>query len=151
MDIISPPVAFHFSVSFSGFVPPVLDTSFQEVSGLESEIETTPLVEGGENTFVHQLPTKVKHPNLVLKRGLTSQLSGLVYWCRSTLEDGFAQPITTKDMSVKLLNASGIPVAFWSITNAYPVRWTIGGFDAMKNELAIETIELAYNTIQRSV
>lgn len=151
MDVISPPVAFHFSVGFLGMSPPVLDMAFQEISGLESEIEVTELQEGGENRFQHRLPVKVKHSNLVLKRGLSSRASGLVQWCKNTLEGGLAEPIMPKDISVKLLGATGSPVANWSITNAYPVKWQVGSFDAMKNELAIETIELAYNTVERTI
>jgi hypothetical protein len=44
------------------------DTSFQEVRGIGSEIETEEVVEGGENRFVHRLPKAVKHPQLELKR-----------------------------------------------------------------------------------
>lgn len=151
MDPFAPPVAFHFSVTFLGLMPPVPDMAFQEVSGLETELEVKALEEGGENTFVHQLPVKVKQPNLVLKRGLTTQASGLLQWCKSTLEGGFAEPITPKDLTVSLLNEMGLPVAVWSVGNAYPVKWAVGGFDAMKNELAIETIEFAVNGVQRTV
>ncbi len=51
---------------------PVFDAAFQEVGGLEAEIEVETVVEGGENRFVHRLPKPVKHPNLSLKRGLAS-------------------------------------------------------------------------------
>ena len=33
------------------------------------ELGTEELVEGGENRFAHQLPTGLRHGNLVLKRG----------------------------------------------------------------------------------
>ncbi|GFE50685.1 phage tail protein [Roseobacter cerasinus] len=151
MALFDPPVAFHFSVMFMGLFPPVPDMAFQEVSGLESSIELEPLVEGGENRFVHQLPKPAKRPNLQLKRGMTTAASGLVQWCKSTLEGDFAKAITPKDINVSLLNASRMPVASWSIGNAFPVKWSVGNFDAMKNELAIETIELAYTTLKRNM
>lgn len=151
MDLLTPPVAFHFSVMFMGAMPPVPDMAFQEVSGLESGLETEQLVEGGENRFVHQLPKPHKQGNLKLKRGMTTAASGLVQWCKSTLENDLAKPIEPKDITVSLLNEMRAPVAVWSIGNAYPVKWTVGGFDAMKNELAVETIELAYTTLKRKV
>lgn len=149
MDLFDPPVAFHFSVVFVGLVPPVPDMAFQEVSGLESGIDLEPLVEGGENRFVHQLPKPAKRTNLSLKRGMTTSTSGLVQWCKSTLEGDFAEAIVPKDMTVSLLNQMRIPVASWSVGNAFPVKWSVGNFDAMKNELAVETIELAYTTLKR--
>ncbi len=151
MALFDPPVAFHFSVMFLGFFPPVPDMAFQEVSGLESGIDLEPLVEGGENRFVHQLPKPASRSNLQLKRGLTTAASGLVQWCKSTLEGDFADAIVPKDINVSLLNEMRIPVASWSIGNAFPVKWSVGGFDAMKNELAIETIELAYTTLKRNI
>lgn len=149
MDLFDPPVAFHFSVVFVGMVPPVPDMAFQEVSGLESGIDLEPLVEGGENRFVHQLPKPAARSNLQLKRGMTTAASGLVQWCKSTLEGDFAEAIVPKDINVSLLNQMRIPVASWSVGNAFPVKWSVGNFDAMKNELAIETIELAYTTLKR--
>ncbi|MFK7871021.1 MAG: phage tail protein [Roseobacter sp.] len=149
MDLFTPPVAFHFSVMFVGLIPPVPDMAFQEVSGLEHGLDTEAVVEGGENRFVHQLPKPAKRGNLKLKRGMTTAMSGLVQWCKSTIEGDFSETITTKDIGVSLLNEMRLPVAAWSIENAYPVKWTVGGFDAMKNELAVETIELAYTTLIR--
>lgn len=151
MDLFSPPVAFHFSVMFMGFTPPVPDMAFQEVSGLESGLDVDAVVEGGENRFVHQLPKPAKRSSLKLKRGMTTYASGLVQWCKSTIEGGFAEAITPKDLTVSLLNEMRLPVAVWSVGNAYPVKWTIGTFDAMKNELAVETIELAYHTLERKI
>jgi phage tail-like protein len=149
MALLDPPVAFHFSVVFIGFIPPVPDMAFQEVSGLETSLDLESVAEGGENRFVHQLPKPAKRSNLKLKRGMTTAASGLVQWCKSTLEGDFAVPIVPKDMTVSLLNEYRIPVAVWSIGNAFPVKWTVGNLDAMKNELAVETIELAYTTLKR--
>lgn len=149
MDLFTPPTAFHFNVAFQGLVPPVPDMAFQEVSGLETDISVEDYQEGGENRFVHKLPKQVSHPNLKLKRALTTMASGLVVWCKMSVEGGFSTPIKPHNIGVSLLNGMRIPVANWAITNAYPVKWTVGDFDAMKNELAVETIELSYQTIQR--
>lgn len=151
MDLLSPPVAFHFTVLFAGIAPPVPDMAFQEVSGLEHGLDTEPVVEGGENRFVHQLPKPAKRGNLKLKRGLTTYASGLVQWCKSTIEGDFTQDIVPKDLTISLLNEMRTPVAVWSVGNAYPVKWSVGTFDAMKNELAVETIELAYNALKRKM
>jgi phage tail-like protein len=33
----------------------------------------------------------------------------------------------------------------WSFHNAWPVKWSIGGLNAQKNEIAMETLEFVYS------
>jgi len=143
-----PPPAFYFKVEFlaSGGM---FDTSFKEVSGISFEMKTQEVEEGGENRFVHKLPNGVKHSNLVLKRGVEDLTSPLVLWCQDVLDDGFQNGIETRTVMVKLLDADQTPIRNWSFSDAYPVKWEIGGFDSQKNEVAIETIELAYTSVLR--
>ena len=138
-----PPVAFHFAVSF-GTATRDADCSFREVSGLGPEMETETVVEGGENRFVYQLPKAVKHPRLVLKRGVAPFTSRLVTWCRDVLEGGLAWPVTTKLMHVALLDATGQPLRAWSFENAFPVKWEVDPFQSEKNDVAMEKVELSY-------
>ncbi len=82
-----PPVAFYFSVYINGIRRDAGDNSFQEVSGLNVELETEDVAEGGENRFVHNLPKQIKHPKLVLKRGIAEKkspwwLGAWRYWSR---------------------------------------------------------------------
>lgn len=63
------PAAFHFTVSF-GDAPGVADCQFVEVGGLAPYMALEDVQEGGENRWVHALPKGIKHPLLVLKRGL---------------------------------------------------------------------------------
>jgi phage tail-like protein len=142
-----PPPAFHFRVVFAGF--PNQDTSFQEVSGIKSEIEFEEVVEGGENRHVHRLPKGVKNSVLSLKRGLADQSSPLVKWCKSVMEGDFSKPIKPMEIKIYLLNEEHNPVRGWSFSNAYPVKWEIDGFNATKNEVAIESIELCYQKLER--
>jgi len=152
MEIISPypHPAFHFKVVFA-LSSGITDMSFQEVSGIGPEIQSEDVTEGGENRFVHRLPKGVKHPRLVLKRGVASQLSPLVRWCRKVLEGDFSEPIVPTQVGVTLLDEKGIPVAVWSVTGAYPVKWEIEAFNSTKNDVAIEKIELNYSYSTREV
>lgn len=143
-----PPPAFYFKVTFSGFGD-YSDHSFQDVSGIEREMKTESYVEGGENTFVHRLPTQVDHQKLVLKRGIAKKTSELVKWCKTVLEDGLSKPITTRLVGVFLMNANGDPIRGWQFTNAYPVKWAVAGFNSTENKVSIETIELSYNNFSR--
>src|SRR3954453_402437 len=44
---------------------------FTEISGLQAEMETLDVLEGGENAFVHRLPGRIKVGTLSLKRGMS--------------------------------------------------------------------------------
>lgn len=145
-----PPSSFYFKVVFAATLG-MTDTSFQKVSGIGSQIETEEVVEGGENRYVHQLPTKVKHPKLVLERGIAAITSPLVIWCRSVLEADFIAPIVPMPISVFLLNENKIPIRAWTFANAYPVNWEVDNFASTKNEVAIEKIELNYNYSNRLI
>jgi phage tail-like protein len=141
-ESIDPRPAFSFKIEVGGSSG--MDTSFQEVGGITSQIETDAHGEGGERGFVHSLPKAVKHPNLVLKRGLGEEASPLVTWCREVFEGGLSAAIETKEVRVTLLNEEGEPLLAWSFANAYPVKWVIGPFNSTENQVAIETVELSY-------
>jgi phage tail-like protein len=144
-----PPAAFYFSVTFDPGGS-IFDGSFSEVSGIGTEFEMEPVAEGGENRYVHQLPTRVKHGNLELKRGITKKMSPLVRWCKQTLEGELAERIELRTVTVSLLNASGAVLRSWQFNDAYPVKWTVDGFSSTKNEVAIEHIALSYTYSQRT-
>ena len=127
------------------------DTSFQEVSGITSEIETETVIEGGENRYVHHLPKGVKHPFLELKRGIAPLTSPLVIWCRSVLELDFVAPIVAMPIAVYLMNEDKVPIRAWTFANAYPVKWEVESFGSTKNEVAIEKIVLSYNYSNRLI
>ncbi len=145
-----PPTAFHFTVGFSG-KGKGMDASFQEVSGIGGEIETEAVREGGENRFVHMLPKGVKQTRLTLKRGLASTSSPLVAWCKDVLEGGLGTAIETRQLDLTLLDEDGDPLRRWSFTNAYPVRWEVESFSSMKNEIAVEKIDLFYTVSTREM
>lgn len=145
-----PPVAFAFSVSIDGNAQGV-DASFSEVSGLESTVDTQEVREGGENRYVHKLPTRVQNSNLVLKRGLMVAASPLYGWCKSVMEDGLAKPIQPKAIIVTLLGPEQSPMIAWSVDRAWPVKWQVAEFRASENALAFETLEFAYATVTRKL
>jgi phage tail-like protein len=137
------PVGFYFKLSFNGE-----DAAFQEVSGISKEISMEEVACGGENRFKYRLPTLVSAQNLVLKRALIPEGSKLIAWCSACIDEGFANPIVPKDVSVQLLNAKGSTCAMWTFHNAYPVKYVISDLRSQENDIVIETIELAYTYFQ---
>lgn len=57
--------------------------------------------------------------------------------------------IPTYDVVIHLLDEKSEPKASWQCIRAYPVKWSLGSFDAVKSELATETVELAYAYMER--
>ena len=115
---------------------------FTEVTGLAAEIETMTYNEGGRNDSVVKLPTRMKHPNLVLKRGVTA-VKDLQQW---TL-DSFMGP-ARKEITLTMYNEGLEKLRTWSFKNAYPVKWTGPNFNAGQNAIATEAIEIVHDGIQ---
>lgn len=141
MAIIYPPTSFSFIVNGVSTLEGI-DSQFQSVSGLSAEVETEEYVEGGENRFKHQLPTRTKYNNLVLKRGMM-QNSGLIEWCKNSIMN---LDFELRDLIITLNGGVGsiAPLMVWKVIGAYPVKWEVSDFNAEENKLAIETIELKY-------
>ncbi|WP_291906817.1 phage tail protein [Chitinophaga sp. CB10] len=155
MPTYYPPAGFHFKVEFVGVDGADADTEqrFQEVSGLNFEIETEELKEGGENRFVYKLPKRAKYSNLILKRGLLKG-SALLKWFKSAMNTYFTVVVydfKPADIVVTLLDEAGEPAAIWNIVQAYPVSWKTSDFRATENSIVIETLEMAYQYFERKM
>lgn len=144
-----PALGFRFAVDFDGGDPAIgpsaADLQFLEVSGLAAELETVTLVEGGENRFAHRLPGRVKHGNLVLKRGHVAD-SALARWVEDAAQGVGVNPV---DVTVKLLDEQHAVLEQWTFVRAWPVKWSLSSFDATKNAYVVDTLELAYQRFER--
>jgi len=154
-QVYYPPGAFYFELTILGspkapWPRTEIDGSFQEISGIDRELDVQAVPEGGENRFAHQLPKRGKHPNLVLKRGVVSENSALANWAEATIASDFSKPIQPRTMLVTLLSAE-YKLIIWTFTNAYPVKWQTSGFKAMENSIAVETLEMAYASVTRQI
>jgi phage tail-like protein len=148
LPFLSPPVGFHFLLRIEGMVlefPGMPDIGFTDATGLEAAITTEEYKEGGENRFAHKLPTAVTYSNLTLKRGLLLGSSAM-RWFRESVETFSFKP---RDITLILLNEEHIPLQAWNFVNAYPIKWTIEGFNAQQNGLVIESIEFAHQYFRR--
>ncbi len=139
-----PPSGFFFTVDLGG---PSIDASFQEVSGLDVERELEEIAEGGLNDYKHRVPKQISYSNLVLKRGLVVENSDLGNWVRETLRSGLSSPIEPKDILIHLLDTGAgkdTPLMSWSVVKAYPVKWSISGFNSTESGIMTETLEFAF-------
>jgi phage tail-like protein len=137
---LEPFPAFNFAVEIEG----LMVGGFTEVSGLESELQTTDYHEGGVNGYVHRLPVNANPANLVLKHGLTAS-SSLWNW----FDNAARGVIQRRNGTIMLLNRRQIPVMWWNFRNALPVRWTGPTLEARSDEVGFESIELAHEGLTK--
>ncbi len=118
---------------------------FSDVSGLQVETEVKEYREGGENSYIHKLagPTRYSQ-NLILKNGFTGD-STLWDWYRKN-RDG---AVEKKTGSIVFLDMAGAEMARYNFYDAYPVKWIGPNLNAMRAEVAVETLELAHHRIER--
>lgn len=147
------PVSFYFKVKLVTLNPMINmlkeDTSFMEVSGINAQLNTEILNEGGNLNYPYHLPNTIKYDNLQLKRGITTLNSNFAVWCLKNLNDNLSGTVSTGCLMVSLLGSDSLPLRAWIFDNAYPVKWNVAPFDSKKNDLAIETIEISYSYFTR--
>lgn len=136
-----PLVGFHFSVIFELLPQFSIDTKFQSVSGLKSTMGFDAITEGGQNQFKISLPRQNTFENLILRRGLTEDISGLRMWVNNALDNFVFHPA---NLVVSLLNEAHDPVKVWYISQAIPLSLDISDFNAEESQLVIETLSLKY-------
>ena len=133
-----PLTGFHFSVSFDSLPSRPVDSRFQDVSGLDVEMEMDSFTEGGQNRFTWQLPRRTRYSDIVLKRGKISD-SAIVKWCKDAMEHFVFSPV---NITISLLNEKHEPVQSWYVVNAIPKKWSLSNFNAEENSIVIESITL---------
>ena len=141
-DRNDPYSAFNFIVEIDG----AQIAAFQEVSGLDSENTPIEYREGADamNT-VRKLPGAEKYPNATFKRGITGS-TALWDWRKEVRDGGTAFP-PTRDVTIKLLDEKHSPVYKWKLTHAWCCKLSGPSLNAKGNEIAIESMELAYERI----
>lgn len=146
MSEMYPPVSFYFALSLpegmggqAGF--------FKEVSGITVDMGTEEISEGGNNPFIHRVPSLPEYSNLVLKRGIIKKDSAIAKWCFDTLAE-MSAAIKTQSIVVSLLDEKGNSLKSWNFVKAFPVKWTTSGFDAGENEILVETLEFSYSFVE---
>ncbi len=131
-----PYLNFNFLVELEGLVV----GGFNDVTGLQSEIEVNDYREGGMNDYIHRLAGPARYPsNLILKHGLTDDAT-LWLWHRDVRRGIIAR----RNVTIMLRDTSGLPVYSWVLERAYPVRWVGPELKADSSTVAIETLELVH-------
>ena len=135
-DRNDPYLGAHFFIEIDG----VDQGGFTECTGLQAEVEVTDFQEGGNNGFIHKLAGRTKWTNVVLKTGVTDS-NDLWEWFQDVSRGDFER----KDVSVVLYDSEQNEVRRWNLREAFPSNWVGPAFNADKQAVAIETLELAHH------
>ena len=120
---------------------------FQEVHGLSLTVGVEEVREGGQNGFVHKLPSRMSWPNLVFRRGVTDS-DALFAWVGKSSGEGFAannNKLTRCTGAVTVVSSTGERLRSWEIEGAFPVRWAGPDLDATRNDPLEEELEVAHH------
>lgn len=135
----------YLSSNFQVQIPGIKPTSFCEVSGLEAEIDVVDYRSGSDTQeSARKLVGLNRFCPVTLKRGVTSDLS-LWQWMNSTMQGD----VTRQSVSIVLLDQNQTPVARWNLLNAWPCKYIGPTLNAQCSDVAIETLVLCYETLQR--
>ncbi len=114
--------------------------SFNGCEGLGCEVVMEQREEGGNNSAVWQLPTRLKYPNIKLTRPITKDTEKVAKWF-STVATGVGH----KTGSITALTLDGTVVARWGLLDVVPVRWTGPSLNPDSPKVATETVEIAHH------
>ncbi len=139
-----PLVGFHFAVDVQGAVTGY----FTECSGLGSEneiIEHKVVNEAGVEVVVKQ-PGRLKWGDIVLKRGITSNMDAWEW--RKMVEDGDVAG-ARQNGSIVMFDQQLTEVARWNFENAWPLKISGPSVKSDGNEVGVEELTIAHEFIVR--
>jgi phage tail-like protein len=118
---------------------------FQEVTGLGTEVAITEYRHGNEKSNnVRKLTGLNKAADVTLKRGILGT-DVLFSWM-----DGIRKgnPSDLRTVKVELLSEDHTTVMTWNLLRARPMKLTYGPLSAKANDVAMEEMVLAYETME---
>ena len=132
--------AFRFAVQIEG----ITEAVFTECTLPTLEVEVHQQMEGGLNNAVHHLPGRVKAGKITLKRGISSS-DKLLAWYMDNAQGKISS--SRRTVSVVMYDSLLEEVMRWNFEGAFPSRWTGPSFVSGNSALAIETLELSYQSM----
>ncbi len=134
---------YRFRVEISG----VAQANFCEVIIPDSTSEVIEVREGTDAITVRKQSGRLSYGNLVLKWGLTASME--LYNWRKMIEQGKIGSMR-RNIAVVLIDEEGNDAARWEFSNAWPSRYKAPDLNAQGNEIAIETLEIVFESMQRA-
>ncbi len=139
-----PFTAFNFSIEITkaGDASQLCSAAFSECDGLEMTMDVKTIREGGANTRQVRLSGAVAYGQLTLKRGMTPNFD-LWDWFSAVLVD----PSLRASAEVVLLGPDGAVRARFVLDRCVPVKLKAPPLNAKDGAVAIEELQLAYESL----
>ena len=130
---------FKFRVEIDGLT----SSGFSECTGLESEVSCIDYREGADH-LTRKLPGLHKVSDITLKRGVTKSTE--LYEWHKNIVNGVSD---RRNGTIILMDDDGSDVVRWKFSDGFPRKYEGPSFNAKGNEVAIETLEICCERIER--
>ncbi len=140
-DAIWPLPKFHFAVQLGDDQATV---NFQEVDGLDSETQVIEYRHGNSPIYYPiKMPGLGKVGNVTMRRGIFVNDNAFWAWYNEIKMNTIAR----RTVVINLLDENGEPKRTWTLNNAWPTKITGTDLKSEGNEVAVESVEVAYETL----
>lgn len=131
--------------------------AFSEVSGVEASVDVIEFRQGNSSSLAPvKIPGLVKHGNVTLKFGYTLD-SAFKTWVMECVSETRGE-MPRSDVQIEMIDINGgapqtIPASttdggrIWVLTNAWVTKYSAPDLNASTSEVAIESVELAYEEL----
>lgn len=138
-----PYTSYHFAVDINGDI----QGRFVECSPIEVDVEAIKYREAGRSQHVHVLPGRVEYADVTLRYGMTK--SGQLWdWMQKSVNG----TVERQNISIVMFGHDGnTEVLRWNLIDCWPRRWRGAALDAMSNEVAVESLVLVFERLERVV
>lgn len=125
----------------------IIQAGFSEITVPDSTSDIVEYREGKDSPTMRKLLGLTKFGNITLKWGVTDSLELYEKW-RKPVEEGNMKA-ARKSVAIILMSEDGSPAARWEFENAWPIKYDAPDMSAKGNEVAIETLEIAHESMKR--
>lgn len=131
--------------------------AFNEVTGIEATVDVIEFRQGNAHSLAPvKIPGLVKHGNVTLKMGYTDGNS-IKTWIEECVKETRGE-IPRRNVTIEMIDIrKGSPSTIqttttnqnlsWVLNNAWVTKYTAPDFNAMTSEIAIESMEVAYEML----
>jgi len=139
-DNVWPLPKFYFSVQLGDDE----SVSFQEVDGLESTTAEITYRHGNSPIFYPiKMPGLGSVGNVTMRKGIFVNDNKFWDWYNEIKMNTIAR----RTVVISLLDESGNPKTTWTLNNAWPTKITGTDLKSEGSEVAVESVEIAYETL----
>lgn len=148
-----PLTKMNFFVSIDG----ANGAAFSEVTGIEATVDVIEFRQGNSGTLTPlKIPGLVKHGNITLKFGYTIG-NDFKKWLMECVDDHRSGGFNRKNITIELIDiqergltnpATAVGTGpQWVLTDAWVTKYTAPDLNATTSEVAIESVEIAYELL----